>query len=92
MRSVEISHGRWAMVGITGFAMLEALSGKAIVEDNLFFHPNPVLPLLAVTYFVWSQFYQISDVREYPIRIEHTKDGEELLRSIKRSLSQDATQ
>jgi len=85
MRSLEISHGRWAMMGIAGFAFLEALTGKPIVEDNLFFHPNAVLPLAAVSYLVWSQFYQISDVREYPIKIEYSKDGEEMLRGIKRS-------
>ena len=87
MRSLEISHGRWAMMGIASFAFLEALSGKPIVEDNIFFHPNAVLPLAAVSYLVWSQFYQISDVREYPVKIEYTKDGEEMLQGIKRSFS-----
>ena len=87
MRSVEISHGRWAMVGITGFASLEALSGRPVVEQfGLFFHPNLVVPLVAVAYLVWSQFYQVSDVREYPIRIEYTKDGEEMLRGMRRTL------
>ena len=65
---------------------MEALTGKPIIEDNMFFHPNPLLPLLAVSYFAWSQFYQVSDVREYPIRIEYTKDGEEMLRGLKRTM------
>ena len=85
LRSVEISHGRWAMMGIAGFAFLEALTGKPIVQDNLFFHPNAVLPLAAVAYFAWSQVYQISDVRKYPIKIEYTKDGEEILRGLNRN-------
>lgn len=85
MRGLEISHGRWAMMGIAGFAFLEALTEKPIVEDNLLFHPNPIVPLAALAYLVWSQFYQVSDVREYPIKIEYTKDGEEMLRGIKRS-------
>lgn len=87
MRSLEISHGRWAMVGIAGFAFLEALTGKPIVENSIFFHPNPVLPLAVVSYLVWSQFYQVSDVREFPIKIEYTKDGEEMLGVIKKSFS-----
>jgi hypothetical protein len=87
MRGLEISHGRWAMMGITGMAFLEALTGKPIVEDNLLFHPNAIVPLAAVSYLVWSQFYQVSDVREYPIKIEYTKDGEEMLRGINRSFS-----
>jgi len=88
MRSVEISHGRWAMVGITYFAAWEALTGYPIVENNPLFYPNLVVPLVALSYAVWSQFYQISDVREYPICVEYTKDGEETLRGIKRAFSQ----
>lgn len=87
MRSLEISHGRWAMMGVAAFALLEALTGKPIVEDSIFFHPNPVLPLVVVSYLVWSQFYQVSDLREYPIKIEYTKDGEEMLRGIQRSFA-----
>lgn len=87
IRNVEITQGRWAMLGITYFAFWEAISGKPIVENNPFFHPNPILPLAVIGYFVWSQFYQISNVREYPIRIEYTKDGEEMLRSLKRTFT-----
>ena len=56
------------------------------------FHPNLVVPLVAVAYLVWSQFYQVSDVREYPIRIEYTKDGEEMLRGVRRTLAQQQQQ
>ena len=86
LRGVEITQGRLAMLAITYFAWFEAVSGKPIVEDNPFFHPNAGLPLLAVAYGVWSQFYQVSDVRKYPITIEYTKDGEEMLRGLKRSV------
>lgn len=87
MRSLEISHGRWAMMGIASFAFLEALTKRPIVEENIFFHPNPWLPLAVVSYLVWSQFYQVSDLREYPIKIEYTKDGEEMIQGIKRNFS-----
>jgi len=86
IREVEVTQGRYAMLAISFFAFYESLTGKPIVEDNIFFHPNPVLPLLGVGYFAWSQFYQISDLREYPIKIEYTKDGEEMLRGVKRAL------
>lgn len=86
LRTLEISHGRMAMLGISYFAWYENLSGKPIVEDNLLFHPNPIAPLAALSYLVWSQFYQISDLGVYPIKIEYSKDGEERLRGVKRSL------
>ena len=86
MRQMEIIQGRFAMLGITYFAWAEASFGKPIVQDNIFFHPNPILPLIAISYVVWSQFYQLSDVRKYPITIEYTKDGEEMLRGLKRSI------
>lgn len=86
LREVEISHGRYAMVGITYFAAWEALTGNAIVENNPLFHPSAIVPIAALSYFVWSQFYQVSDVRKYPIKIEYTKDGEEMLRGVERAL------
>lgn len=87
IRDVEVTQGRMAMVGITYFAAWEKLTGSPIVENNPFFHPNAVLPLAAVSYFAWSQFYQVSDPRKYPITIEYTKDGEEMLRGIQRSIA-----
>jgi len=85
LRQLEITQGRYAMLGITYFAAWEALTGHPIVENNPFFHPNAFLPIAAVGYFAWSQIYQISDIREAPIKIEYTKDGEDILRGIKRT-------
>lgn len=86
LREVEVSHGRYAMVGITYFAAWEALTGNAIVENNPLFHPSAIVPVAALSYFIWSQFYQVSDVRKFPIKIEYTKDGEEMLRGVERTL------
>jgi Chlorophyll A-B binding protein len=86
LREMEISHGRYAMVGITYFAAWEALTKHAVVENNPLFHPNNLVPFAAISYLIWSQFYRISDVRKYPIKIEYTKDGEEMLRGIERSI------
>ena len=77
MREMEITQGRYAMLGITGFAFTEAISGKAIVENNMFFTPNAVLPVLGVAYLVWSTLYEFSDLREYPITIQKSKLGKE---------------
>ena len=87
MRDVEVVQGRFSMVDITSFAILESLTGKPIIENNPFFEPNAILPLVAISYFIWSQFYQISDPRKYPIRVEYTKDGEDMLKGIKRAIS-----
>jgi hypothetical protein len=87
LREIEISHGRYAMVGITYFAAWEALTKHAIVENNPLFHQNYIVPFAAFAYVIWSQIYQISDVRKYPIRIEYTKDGEEILRGVKQSIN-----
>ena len=86
LRTVEVVQGRFAMLAITYFAWFEAVSGEPIVKDNPFFHPNAGIPFFAVSYFVWSQFYQVSDPRKFPITIEYTKDGEEMLRGLKRSI------
>lgn len=87
LREVEVAHGRYAMMGITYFAAWEALTGNPIVANNPLFHPTAVVPLAAVSYFIWSQFYQVSDVRKFPIQIEFTKDGEEMLNGVQRSMS-----
>jgi Chlorophyll A-B binding protein len=85
LREVEVMQGRYAMVAITYFAVWEALTRSPIVENNMFFHPNTLLPLIGVAHGIWSQFYQVSDLRKYPIQIEYTKDGEEMLRGAGRS-------
>lgn len=85
LRTLEITQGRYAMLGITYFAFWESLTGSPIVKDNMFFEPNLLLPFLGAAYFAWSQIYQVSDLRKAPIRIEYTKDGEEILRNLDRS-------
>lgn len=80
LRELEIQQGRYAMLGITFFALFEAVTGTPIVKDNMFFHPNALLPFLAFAYFAWNQIYEVSDIREYPIRIQYNKDGEEIIR------------
>mmetsp|Transcript_29022 Transcript_29022/g.40788 ORF Transcript_29022/g.40788 Transcript_29022/m.40788 type:complete len:375 (+) Transcript_29022:49-1173(+) len=85
LRTLEVTQGRYAMLGITYFAAYEALTGSPIVKDSMFFHPNLTLPFLAIAYFAWSQIYEVSDLREYPIKIQYTKDGKEMLRMFDRS-------
>lgn len=85
LRQLEITQGRYAMLGITYFAAWEALTGHPIVENNPLFHPNALVPVAAIGYFAWSQIYQISDIRNAPIKIEYTKDGEDILRGIERT-------
>jgi light-harvesting complex II chlorophyll a/b binding protein 4 len=83
LREVEVSHGRMAMLGITYFAAWEALTGHPIVENNLLFHPNAVLPLLAAGYVAWSQVYEVSPLDQYPIEIQYTNEGEMKLKRFK---------
>ena len=75
LRQVEITQGRYAMLGITAFAALEALSGKPIVENNIFFTPNLFLPILGAAYLAATTLYEFSDVTEYPIKIQKSKLG-----------------
>jgi len=85
LRELELSQGRYAMLGITGFAIWEKLTGHAIVENSMFFHPNALLPALALGYFGWSQIYEISPLDQYPIKVQYTKDGEEMLNGLGRN-------
>jgi len=75
LREVEISHGRSAMLGITGFVVWEKLTGHPIVENSMFFHPNAMLPLLAVGYFFFNQVYEVSMGEGDAIRIEMSDEG-----------------
>jgi len=88
MRELEIQQGRYAMLGITAFALIEALTGTPIVKDNMFFHPNALLPFLAVSYWVWGSIYEVSSLTEYPIKIQYNKDGEEIIRWTKSKMEQ----
>ena len=76
LRDVELSHGRVAMLGITYFAIWEALTGNPIVENNMLFHPNLLAPVLALGYAAWTNIYEVSDLSEYPIEIKYTNEGE----------------
>ena len=77
LRQLEITQGRYAMLGITAFAFLEALSGKPIVENNIFFTPNLVLPILGAAYMYVTTAYELSSFNEYPIKIEKSKRGKD---------------
>lgn len=85
LRQVEVVNGRFAMLAISFFALAESITGRAIVDNNPFFHPNWELPLLVVGYLAWSQIYQVSNLTEYPVQIEYTKDGEEKERRLRES-------
>jgi len=61
LREVEISHGRMAMLGITGFAASEAITGHPIVENSMFFHPNAVLPAAVAAYYTFNYFFELDE-------------------------------
>eukprot|EP00555_Chaetoceros_dichaeta_P002824 CAMPEP_0198250600 /NCGR_PEP_ID=MMETSP1447-20131203/1720_1 /TAXON_ID=420782 /ORGANISM="Chaetoceros dichaeta, Strain CCMP1751" /LENGTH=838 /DNA_ID=CAMNT_0043935447 /DNA_START=75 /DNA_END=2588 /DNA_ORIENTATION=- len=84
LRTLEITQGRYAMLGIAYFALWEAITHSPIVKNNIFFHPNLALPFLGVAYFAWSQIFQFSNIRGMYIQIEYTKDGKQLLRDLDR--------
>lgn len=78
LRQLEITQGRYAMLGITYFALWEAISGSPIVENNMFFHPNALLPVLGMAYLYGSTVYEFSDLSKYPIKFQKSKLGLEL--------------
>lgn len=88
MRDLEISHGRWAMIGITCFAIWEALTGHAIVESgSVFFTPNPVLPALLAAYVAFNQFYELDqDEADMFLRFKLSSEGEAKMENLKMSL------
>lgn len=88
LREVEVSHGRMAMLGITYFSAWEALTGHPIVENNMLFHPNAMLPLLAAGYLAWSQVYEISPLNEYPIEVKYTNEGEMKLKRFQKGVQE----
>ena len=90
LRDVEVSHGRMAMLGITYFAAWEALTGHAIVENNMLFHPNALFPALCAGYVAWNQIYEVSPITEYPIEIKYANEGEMKLNRLKNGV-QDLT-
>lgn len=86
MRELEIGHGRWAMGGITAFAAWEALTGHAIVENSMFFHPNAALPAAAIAYLAFGFFYEIKNSDQYLFQIEKTSEGQVRMENIQREL------
>lgn len=83
LREVEISHGRSAMLGISGFAFWEALTGHAVTESfGMFFHPNLFLPALAAAYAYASSIYELEDSDQY-IRLKVSSEGEARLENLK---------
>lgn len=83
LREVEISHGRSAMLGITGFAAWEALTGHAIVENSMFFHPNLLLPALVAGYVGFNSIYKVENNDRYLFQISKTSEGEAILENLK---------
>lgn len=83
LREVEISHGRSAMLGLTGFVVWEKLTGHPIVENSMFFHPNALLPLLVFGYVMFNQVYEVSMGEGEAIKVEMTDEGNAKLQSWK---------
>ena len=84
MRQLEITQGRYAMLGISSFALMEYLTKTPIVENNPFFHPNLFLPVAGVAYLAATTLYEFSDVTQYPIKIQKSKLGNEFEEWIER--------
>lgn len=87
IRELEISHGRAAMLGITAFAAWEALTGHPIVENSMFFHPNAVLPALAVAYLSFGFFFEIENTDKYLLQVKTTSEGEMRMERMKKGLN-----
>eukprot|EP00557_Chaetoceros_sp_GSL56_P000613 CAMPEP_0176493686 /NCGR_PEP_ID=MMETSP0200_2-20121128/9680_1 /TAXON_ID=947934 /ORGANISM="Chaetoceros sp., Strain GSL56" /LENGTH=382 /DNA_ID=CAMNT_0017891363 /DNA_START=17 /DNA_END=1165 /DNA_ORIENTATION=+ len=88
MRELEISHGRWAMGGITAFAAWEALTKHAVVENNMFFHPNPILPAIGLAYLAFGFFYEVKNTDQYLFQVEKTSEGEVRMENIQKSMNE----
>lgn len=52
-----------------------------------FFHQSVVVPIVAFYWFVESRFYQASDVRKIPTKIDNGKVGKEMLSGAERTLT-----
>lgn len=91
LRDVEISHGRSAMLGITGFAGWEALVKHPIVENNMFFHPNLLLPSLVIGYVAFNEVYKLEISDKY-IQFVPSTEGKAKLEYIRNSVKQSAEQ
>jgi len=76
MRELEVAHGRAAMLGIAYFALWEAMSGVPIVENNLLFQPNLLVPLLGVLYLGIDFFLDIENTDQYLLQIQLSSEGQ----------------
>lgn len=76
MRELEVAHGRAAMMGITYFALWENLTNHPIVENNLLFTPNLLVPLLGAGYLSFDFFFDIKNSDQYLLQIELNSEGE----------------
>lgn len=92
MRELEIAHGRWAMGGITAFAIWEALTGHPIVENSMFFHPNALLPALGLAYFAFGFFYEIKNTDQYLLQVEKTSEGAVRMEAIEKQLKESSAE
>jgi len=92
LRDVEISHGRMAMLGITAFAGWEYLTGHAIVENSMFFHPNLLFPALVATYVGFNTFYEVENNDQYVLQIKQNSEGQARMENLKIWLPKGATE
>jgi len=86
MRELEVAHGRGAMMGITYFALWEYLTGHPIVENNLLFTPNLLVPLLGAGYLSLDFFFDIKNTDQYLLQMELSSEGEMRLTRLKNFL------
>jgi len=91
LRDVEISHGRSAMLGITAFAGWETLVKHPIVENSMFFHPNLLLPSLAIAYVAFNEVYKL-DISEKYIQFVPSTEGKAKLEYVRNSVKQSVEQ
>jgi len=83
MRELEVAHGRGAMMGITYFALWEYLTGHPIVENNLLFEPNLLVPFLGLAYLSFGFFFDIKSSDQYLMQIELNSEGDMRLTRLK---------
>jgi hypothetical protein len=83
MRELEVAHGRGAMMGITYFALWEYLTGHPIVENNLLFTPNLLVPLLGAGYLSFDFFFDIKNDDQYLLQVELSSEGDMRLARLK---------
>jgi len=86
MRELEVAHGRGAMMGISFFALWEYLTGHPIVENNMLFEPNLLVPFLGLAYLSFGFFFDIKSSDQYLMQIELNSEGDMRLTRLKNFL------